>query len=374
MKANNKPYYVFTRSSERSPSSYYRILQFCPEISRPAKLCFVVPEKVYKNYNNARYGLKRRFWQAMFYLCAYVRLFAYLLSARIHKPDTIFVSRAMAPKILLFPLAPLMKSVFKRTEHLIWDIDDHIFNSGEITAKERELLLEYTEKIIVIGDFLASLIPEEFHEKLVYLPTTDGDYRNMDLDDYAQARKARFEKEICLLWLATYTSLPFLEDIVPALDMAAKTIAEKQKKPLILEVVCNRPLVAKTEYLRIENITWTKAVARERMRLAHIGVMPLRKEEGTKGKGGFKMIQYMSAGLPTICSAVGYNFYVMQDGETGRMCYDEENKSCWMDAVLNTCDSWQTIAQMGSAARSRWDRMFSYDANLSKLRELLQGE
>ena len=40
---------------------------------------------------------------------------------------------------------------------------------------------------------------------------------------------------------------------------------------------------------------------------AHIGIMPLPDNDFTRGKGGFKLIQYMSTAMPVIASAVGFN-------------------------------------------------------------------
>ena len=53
------------------------------------------------------------------------------------------------------------------------------------------------------------------------------------------------------------------------------------------------------------------------MLISHIGIMPLKDTEYTKGKCAFKAIQYMSAGLPVIISPVGLNNEVINHGESG---------------------------------------------------------
>ena len=48
-----------------------------------------------------------------------------------------------------------------------------------------------------------------------------------------------------------------------------------------------------------------------------IGLMPLTDDEETRGKCGFKLIQYMAVGIPAVCSPVGANLDIVQPGETG---------------------------------------------------------
>ena len=48
-----------------------------------------------------------------------------------------------------------------------------------------------------------------------------------------------------------------------------------------------------------------------------IGVMPLTDDAWAKGKCGFKAIQYMSLGIPTIASDVGVNNKIIEHATNG---------------------------------------------------------
>lgn len=364
---------VYTRSGFTSPSSKYRILQYEKDLPCRVKRRVIVPDRIYAGYNRST-GLKRKLFQVLFYALAYMRTNAFLLADAICRPDVIFVSRAIMPKILLFPTKQLMQWAFRRAPKLIWDFDDNIFECGEITTAEKQLLLRHSAKISVIGAYLKSLVPEDCQNKVLYLPTTDGDYADTDISKLLEGRKERYEAgEISLLWLATYTGLPFLEDIVPALDRAAEQIKQQMGKQLILEVVCNRPLDSQTRHLEVRNIVWTPEKARERTDRAHIGLMPLRNTSQTQGKGGFKLIQYMSAGMATIGSAVGFSNDVIADGQTGKLVsYSDLNE--WTDAVVQLSGSWERLCEIGLAGREKWEKDFSYNANLKKLTSILCGE
>lgn len=364
---------VYTRSGSTSPSSYYRILQYEKDIDCSFINRVVVPDKIYSSYNKS-VGIKRKIYQVLFYLNAYFRVIAFLVLDIVKKPDAIFVSRAIMPRIAPFPIIPLMKKAFQKAGKVVWDIDDNIIEVGEITKAETNLLYEYADKFIVIGDFLKKYIPQDKQDRIINLSTTDGDFAKENIEEVIDIRKKRYDNgEIGLLWLATYTSLPFVEDIAPYLDEAAKIIKEKFGKNLVLEIVCNRPLNVDTKYLKIKNITWTREVARDRVINATVGIYPLRYTEQTLGKGGFKLLQYMSIALPTISSAVGQSNIIVNNGKDG-VLVSHEDLTQWTNAVVNLVSSWENIETMGKNAQATWENGYSYFGNLKALKEMFCGE
>lgn len=365
---------VYTRSGATCPSSYYRILQYEKEIACDFRTRIIVPDRIFANYNRST-GLRRKWYQICFYIfCAYFRGIRFLLADIVKKPDVIFVSRAIMPKLCLFPIPFLMNRAFQKTSQLIWDIDDDIFLPREITQKEKKLLLKYATSIIVVNDHLRSTLPSEWRDNAVYLPTTDGDFVNEDLQELFLQREKRYrDGEVALLWLATYTSLPFLASVVPFLDAAAERIYQSSGKQLVLEVVCNRPLNMQTSHLKIVNELWSKQLAAEKIRRAHIGIMPLANTQHSLGKGGFKLLQYMAVGLATVSSAVGSANDIVKNGESG-MLASPEDLTQWTTAVTELAASWERMHEMGVKARERWDEAYSYQSNLDKLTEILCGE
>lgn len=361
---------VYTRSGSTCPSSYYRIIQYENDLHCVFWKRIVVPDRIFAAYN-ATEGWKRRWFCFCFYTTAYCRVIRFLLSDIRKKPDIIFVSRAIMPRICLFPLGLLMKKAFSAARTVIWDVDDDIFQVSEITEKEKMLLLQFADHIPVVNQHLKTLLPPEKRERAIYLPTTDGDFQDENISSLCKSREERYQNgEIELLWLATWTGLPFLQDIVPYLDAAAEQIFQNTGKQLVLSVVCSKPLNAQTRHLIIDNVVWSKKTAAEKIKNSHIGIMPLHNTTHSLGKGGFKLLQYMAVGLPNISSAVGSANEIITNGVDG-MLVSAEDLTQWTNAVVELASSWDKMYEMGKMARQRWDEAYSYKSNLKILSDLL---
>ena len=84
--------------------------------------------------------------------------------------------------------------------------------------------------------------------------------------------------------------------------------------------------------------------------------MPLPNDEWTKGKCGFKAIQYMALAKPAVASAVGVNKDIIDDGMNGFLCSTEEE---WENNLLFLLKNPAKGIEMGRAARLKIEKDFS---------------
>ena len=154
-------------------------------------------------------------------------------------------------------------------------------------------------------------------------------------------------------------NLKYLSEIIQALDDAAKYCKTNLNKKLILKVVANKKLEECPKCLLVENIEWTRDVAISVMRNSHIGLMPLVDNEYTRGKGGFKAIQYMSAAIVPLLSNVGYNSNVIIDNESGFFC---NSYSDWKEKIISISKDVKLWEQLALGARQRWVDKFNPDS------------
>jgi glycosyltransferase involved in cell wall biosynthesis len=218
---------------------------------------------------------------------------------------------------------------------------------------------------------LKSKIRSEYRSKVILLPTTDGDLQGFNEVDLIKRRMATFQREIKLVWIATAGNIPDLLKIIEVLDETAARLRREYNKELVLVVVCSKPVEVEVTHLDIRSIKWTRDGAKEEVYNAHIGLMPLINREYALGKCGFKLVQYISTGLPVIASNVGFNNDVV-DGKCGILIDDKLKNDDWLDAIIQIATSWEVWKEYSVKAYCQWKSKFSYDNNLEVWKGLLQ--
>ena len=203
------------------------------------------------------------------------------------------------------------------------------------------------------------------------MPTTDGDLQGFNSVHLMENRINTYSDEIKLVWVATSGNIKHLLQIIDALDDAAEKLFQSSGKKLILTTVCDKPVDYKTKSLVIRNITWTRDIAKKEIYDAHIGIMPLINGAYTKGKGGFKLVQYISTGLPVIASNVGYNKEIV-DGKCGILVEDNKDSKPWVDAIMVLSMEPMKWREFSKCAYFKWSDEFSFSDNMNRWNKLIQ--
>jgi len=87
-----------------------------------------------------------------------------------------------------------------------------------------------------------------------------------------------------------------------------------------------------------------------------IGVMPLPDTPWTRGKCGYKLIQYMACGLPVIASPVGVNAEIVEHGVNGFLA---ETDAEWREALVTLLRDPDLRSRMGAAGRQKVEKQYS---------------
>lgn len=343
---------VYLRNKKINPSGYYRIYQYFREMNMPnIQYRELVPDFVYMKYHFK----SNWFYKIMYSSVIIVKSFFDLIrDVLFYKPDIVVINREICPKFQT-GVHYLLEKKLLRKSYVIWDFDDAISINGEISKQEWKLLENESDRIVVLSSYLKSSISEQNWYKVDFLPTTDGDYIKKEFQDEAIRRK-NYDKEIRMIWLATASNIPYLQMCLPYLEEAAQVLKEEFAKKLVLVCVCNKKLETDTQYLHVENVNWEREKALEIMRDSHIGIMPLNDDQYTRGKGGFKLVQYMSAGIPVIASNVGFNKEVVKK-EFGFLATEGTE---WCRAVINLATDYDFWKKCSEHARAEWDLNYSY--------------
>ena len=350
---------LYLSNATLTPSSYYRLTQYF--VQTGATIHSTLPNNIYIWWHSkGKYGPK--IFKLYLYLVYAFRTLWFLIQD-LHevRNGTIIISRVIVPhhmpcihRFLITRLA--------RSNRIIWDFDDNILDIRSISKTDFRFFSKISYKIVVTNDYLLSLIDKEFTDKVHILPTTDGDMIGYDISTITTQRQLLYNTEIRLVWVATASGLEYLSPIIPILDEAARLLKERNNKSLSLHIVCNKPLKTITSHLNIVNVLWEREKAKQEIIAAHIGLMPLPDTSFTRGKGGFKLIQYMSASMPVIASNVGFNKQVVTH-DVGFLVDDEGTGTTWGEAILDMSCDWDHYLKLSQNARSHYDKHFSYNNN-----------
>lgn len=354
MRATMKRRALVFLKNEEDGSSYYRLYQYLR--GKPCRRVNMTPTWVYRLFYGRRYGKAVKLALKLFMggVTFGATLGAMALDALVWKSEVVIVNRRFFPRACPPLLARLLKR-YLRGKKIYWDFDDNIALDGELSKREKAVLEAAATAITVTSEYLRDGLGEAARDKVSLLPTTDLAFWGEETEELL-AGKGRDSSVMKLLWLGTRDNLKYLEALIPALEQAAGTIARGTGRRLELSVVSNAPLSAEVRQLKLQNIRWSRERGVEALREAEIGLMPLTESAYTLGKGGFKAIQYMSAGVVPILSPVGYNKTVIEDGVSGYFAADSADFAARIGELAANPDK---LRRMAHAARARFATRFS---------------
>jgi glycosyltransferase involved in cell wall biosynthesis len=105
--------------------------------------------------------------------------------------------------------------------------------------------------------------------------------------------------------------------------------------------------------------------------------MPLTDDEYTRGKCGFKILQYMAVGAVPVASAVGFNNEILTHGVDGFLV---DEPADWARHLLRLADDRELLERMAANARATVVERFSLARMAPRLwealglQELFRGE
>jgi glycosyltransferase involved in cell wall biosynthesis len=214
----------------------------------------------------------------------------------------------------------------------------------------------HVSTVVAGNEYLAELFRREGAATLI-LPTVADVSRYSVKVHSATAAPA-------LVWIGSHSTLDYLRESLPSLEKAAK-----QVRGLKLLVIADETLPSAP--LPVEFIPWSAQTEVASLCRGDIGIAPTPSDAWTAGKCGFKIVQYMAAGLPVIASPVGANAELVVTRQTGLL---PANADDWVGAVVELAHDATLRARMGAAARQRAEREYSLERAVAFWDALLQQE
>lgn len=247
------------------------------------------------------------------------------------------------------------KQFAKSGAKIIFDFDDAIWIDNVSEANKKISFLKNaakTNEIIKLSDmvfagnnYLANHA-SQYNSNVKVIPTT------IDMVNVHNKTKVHQDKpELIIGWTGTHSSLVYLQ----AIENALALLKEKYKNIKYLIISDKPPTFSKIE---VDFLPWNLDSEIDDLLKIDIGIMPMIDEEWAKGKCGFKILQYLSLGIPAVATPVGVNAEIIEEGVNGYYAYNSEE---WLEKISLLID-FKIRSKMGNRGQQKVKDKFSVSA------------
>lgn len=340
--------FVAPHRPDRSPSQRYRIEQFLEYWSSNGygnEYAWLI------NARDDAYFYAPGNWIAkgQIFIKAWLKRRYHLTQA--HNFDIVFVQR----EAFMTGSTRFERGFKKAGAALIFDFDDAIWHM-DVSKGNRRLkwlknpgktasLIAMSDLVIAGNEYLAEYA-RHHNPNVVVIPTV------IDTDIYLPKPNHTSDK-IIIGWTGSHTTIVHFQQALPVLQQLQKKYGNRIGFRVISDHVFTDPI------LDVEGITWNSATEAEDLAAIHIGIMPMPDNEWSRGKCGFKGLQYMGLAKPVVLSAVGVNVEIISDGENGFLASTSDE---WLSKLSRLIDDAELRAKMGAAARKTVETRYSVKA------------
>jgi glycosyltransferase involved in cell wall biosynthesis len=250
---------------------------------------------------------------------------------------------------------------------MIIDFDDSIWLK-DVSEGNRNLaflkrpsktseIVSLCDAVIVGNQYLADYAGR-YNSNVHVIPTT------IDTDYYLPTSKVNGSEKVCIGWTGSSTTLKHFSLAVPVL----KKLREKYGERLTFRLISDEKFTG--DLPGLENISWSKDTEVEDLAAIDIGIMPLPDDDWSRGKCGFKGLQYMALAKPAVLSPVGVNNDIIEHGVNGFLA---DTPSEWETILSTLIENPDLRRKTGENGRNTIVERFSYQSQKVRYLKIYRG-
>jgi glycosyltransferase involved in cell wall biosynthesis len=333
---------VLTDGNIDNASSRVRAIQYIPYFQQHSIDVSLIPRIPKKSS-----GFINRF--CIFPLLKRWYYFKRNLAIRFQQWDIVFIQRTFLYKRSL----ELLK---KRNTVIFYDFDDAIYINPQkpSNGKKTAIMITHADEVIISTEFLKDFCNEN-HKNPEIIPSP------VESDRIKPSVKSS-EHILTIGWIGSLWTTGFLGIIESPLKKLAKyhnfrflTVGAKPDYQIEGIVHLSKP--------------WNLDEENERIAEMDIGIMPLPDTEFARSKGGYKLFQYMSGGIPCVASPVGINSSIIRPGVNGFLASTEDE---WFKHLEKLIKDPALRSELGNNGRKDAIELYSREVCFEKLLSLIR--
>ena len=248
---------------------------------------------------------------------------------------------------------------------ILFDFDDAIFHMYDARSgwPARLLLDGKLEPLLrrvdacACGNAYLRDYAARFCANSIVVPTV------VDTEQYRPA-SARPAGPVTIGWIGSPSTWPNVLPLLPLLEELART------EGIRVRVVGAGRAAQADRFPGLDVVEWSEPSEIAEVQAMDIGIMPLRDRPFERGKSGYKLIQYMACGLPTVASPVGVNREIVEDGANGLLASGIEE---WRAALARLIANPDLRRKFGKAGRAKAEAQYSLASQAPRLVDVLRS-
>ena len=225
----------------------------------------------------------------------------------------------------------------------ILDIDDAVHLHQKFQGVDK--IAQKAKAIVVCNKYLANYY-QKINPNVFIIPTP------VDIEKYKPNTHKKKNDQVVIGWIGTSSNFPSLKSIETALSDFLN-----QHPNTMLKIVSNKDpnftLISKNRYIYKP---WSETEDVADIQSFDIGIMPLLDNEHSRGKCAFKMLQYMSCGIPVISSCLPMNKQILEMKHAG-YCINTNKE--WLNTLQILSQDEEYRISLGESGRKIIEQNFS---------------
>ncbi|MFH1070817.1 MAG: glycosyltransferase family 4 protein [Candidatus Glassbacteria bacterium] len=333
--------FFFTEGTRSSPASRIRVYEYLDRYGNESGLTYAAASFTSDTYTRAIVAgrISGSIWKIAEKIYQFAAILRLTLGAA--TADVLFIQRVLLP-------VWLQKITGVLNRKIVYDFDDAVYLGPEREKRFREMC---RSAVLVLAVSRAAAVEALARgaspEKVAVLPTP------VDVSAFA-GRNSRRQEIFTVGWIGSPATTKFLAGLLPQLTRFAGSCPEARYLFIGSSRFDTGELAGRVEFL-----DWSPENQAAGLARLDVGVMPLPDDPWCRGKGGYKLIQYMAAGAACLAGPVGANLEIVVEGETGFFAREDSE---WAVHLSRLAADRELCRRLGEAGRERAQRLYDYRA------------
>lgn len=335
----------------KAPSQRFRVEQFLPYLKK-ADIRYSIKTFMDERTWNVLYNKGSFFLKAFGIIKGFLKRWITVLF-RSPFYSFVFIHREAAPlgpPVFEWVMAKLLR------KRIVYDFDDAIWipnttNENRFIGWMKafwkvKFICKWSYKVVCGNEYLCNYA-KQFSGNVVYIPST------VDTEKYHNTIKNYSNSDPVIGWTGSHSTMKYLNSLTQVFEKFLKN-----RNAQLVFISDKQPALPN---LKFQYIRWNEKTEVEDLMKLDIGIMPLQNDKWSEGKCGFKLIQYLSLGIPAVASPVGVNKKIIENGVNGFLCETDEE---WVTAIEKLIKDTEFRKQMGGAGKIKIEKEYSLQSQL----------